>query len=421
MSSKEQIIEVESLPVDIQTGATYAIKQANPNSYTHGMFKYPCKFIPEIPRWGIKTYLSEKRGVIFDPFSGSGTTFLEANVNGLDAYGTEIDDIAKLIIKVKTTVLDLAQMKLLDQCYPEIINIIGQDDVKLFTPAIVNLEHWFSENTINELGRIKAYIDNIEDEDVRDFFKLCMASIIKKVSNADDTSPKPYVSNKIIKVPPTVEKEFTSVFRRYKQMMQELTHVKKMGNTVIIQGDALEFSVPLGIDLAITSPPYINAFDYGRTMRLENLWLDTLTEEMLREKKSQYVGTEKINTEEEKSELGILGKSDLLKVYYNQIAEQDEKRALIVKKFFEDMEDNLRCVYSQMNICGKYVIVIGNSTIRKVNVESWRVIEEIANKMGFKTVQYFNYIIQNPYIRIPRKGMGGKINKDYVLVLEKGA
>ena len=421
MPSKEQIIEVESLPVDIQTGATYTIKQTNPNSYTHGMFKYPCKFIPEIPRWGIKTYLSEKRGVIFDPFSGSGTTLLEANVNGLDAYGTEIDDIAKLIIKVKTTVLDLAQMKLLDQCYPEIINIIGQDDVKLFTPAIVNLEHWFSENTINELGRIKAYIDNIEDEDVRDFFKLCMASIIKKVSNADDTSPKPYVSNKIIKVPPTVEKEFTSVFRRYKQMMQELTHVKKMGNTVIIQGDALEFSVPLGIDLAITSPPYINAFDYGRTMRLENLWLDTLTEEMLREKKSQYVGTEKINTEEEKSELGILGKSDLLKVYYNQIAEQDEKRALIVKKFFEDMEYNLRCVYSQMNICGKYVIVIGNSTIRKVNVESWRVIEEIANKMGFKTVQYFNYIIQNPYIRIPRKGMGGKINKDYVLVLEKGA
>ena len=421
MSSKEQIIEVESLPVDIQTGATYAIKQANPNSYTHGMFKYPCKFIPEIPRWGIKTYLSEKRGVIFDPFSGSGTTLLEANVNGLDAYGTEIDDIAKLIIKVKTTVLDSAQMKLLDQCYSEIINTIGQDDVELFIPAIANLEHWFSENTINELGRMKAYIDNIEDKDVRDFFKMCMASIIKRVSNADDTSPKPYVSNKIIKIPPTVEKEFTSVFRRYRQMMQELTHVKKMGNAVIIQGDALEFSVPLGIDLAITSPPYINAFDYGRTMRLENLWLDTLTEEMLRKKKSQYVGTEKINTKEEKNELGILEKSDLLKAYYNQIVEQDEKRALIVKKFFEDMEDNLRCVYSQMNICGKYVIVIGNSTIRKVNVESWRVIEEIANKIGFKTVQYFNYAIQNPYIRIPRKGMGGKINKDYVLVLEKGA
>lgn len=420
MPEKEQIIEVESLPTNIQTGATYSIKQMNPNSYTHGMFKYPCKFIPEIPRWGINTYLSEKRGVIFDPFSGSGTTLLEANVKGIDAYGTEIDDIAKLIIKVKTTVLSSTQMQILEQCYTEIIDIIFQDGVELFRPEIANLEHWFSENTINELGRMKVYIDNIIDEDIRDFFKLCMVSIIKRVSNADDTSPKPYVSNKIIKKPPTVEKEFSSVFRRYKQMMQELLSVERMGKTEMIQGDALEFSVPFGIDLAITSPPYINAFDYGRTMRLENLWLDTLTEEMLREKKSQYVGTEKINTKKEKSDLRILKKSTYLKEYYDQIIELDEKRALIVKKFFEDMEENLRGVYNQMNTGGKYIIVIGNSTIRKVNVESWKVIEEIANKMGFQTVQYFNYIIQNPYIRIPRKGMGGKISKDYVLVLEKG-
>lgn len=420
MLSKEQIIEVESLPVDIQTGATYAIKQANPNSYTHGMFKYPCKFIPEIPRWGINTYLSERGGVIFDPFSGSGTTLLEANVNGIDAYGTEIDDIAKLIIKVKTTVLGSRQLELLEQYYLEIINIIAQDDAEVFIPTITNLEHWFSETTINQLGRMKVYIENIMDADIRDFFKLCMVSIIKRVSNADDTSPKPYVSNKIVKNPPTVEKEFASVFRRYKQMMKELSNIEKMGKTEIVQGNALNFSLSLGTDLAITSPPYINAFDYGRTMRLENLWLATLTEEMLREKKSMYVGTEKINTKKEKSELGILKKSALLKTYYNAIVEQDEKRALIVKKFFEDMEENLCCVYNHMNVGGKYVIVIGNSTIRKVNVESWRVIEEIANKIGFKTVQYFNYIIQNHYIRIPRKGMGGKISKDYVLVLEKG-
>lgn len=421
MSGKEQIIEVESLPVDIQSGATYSIKQANPNSYTHGMFKYPCKFIPEIPRWGISAFLPEKRGIIFDPFSGSGTTLLEANVNGLDAYGTEIDDIAKLIIKVKTTVLNSAQIGLLEQKHSEIMDIISRDDAKLFRPEIANLEHWFSESTINELGRMKVYIDNIGDVDVRDFFKLCMASIIKRVSNADDTSPKPYVSNKIIKAPPTVEKEFSLVFHRYKQMMVELLKVEKMGSTDIIEGDALNFLVPDGIDLAITSPPYINAFDYGRTMRLENLWMATLTEEKLREKKSQYVGTEKINSKKEMSDLTILKRSNRLKEYYVQIIEQDEKRALIVKKFFEDMEDNLRNVYSQMNIGGKYVIVIGNSTIRNVNVESWKVIEEIANEIGFKTVQYFNYVIQNPYIRIPRKGMGGKISKDYVLVLERGA
>ena len=148
MLSKERIIEVESLPMDIQSGAAYSIKQANPNTYTHGMFKYPCKFIPEIPRWGIHTFLPEKRGVIFDPFAGSGTTLLEANVNGLDAYGTEIDDIAKLIIKVKTTVLDSTQIEFLEQSYSEIINVISRGGAELFRPEIDNLEHWFSEQTI---------------------------------------------------------------------------------------------------------------------------------------------------------------------------------------------------------------------------------------------------------------------------------
>jgi DNA modification methylase len=420
MSDKEQIIEVESLPENIVTGAAYLIKQANPNSYTHGMFKYPCKFIPEIPRWGIKTFLGEKQGIIFDPFSGSGTTLLEANINGLDAYGTEIDDIAKLIIKVKTTVLDNEQLEMLDTEYFGIMKKIHRAGAKKFKPAIANLEHWFSEETINELGRMKICIDNIAQENVRDFFRLCMVSIIKRVSKADDTSPKPYVSNKVIKIPPAVEKEFVSVYRRYKQMVQELVNIDHFGTTQMIDGDALNFSVPANINLAITSPPYINAFDYGRTMRLENLWMATLTEDELRTKKSEYVGTEKINTKKEKNNLDILGKSSLLDSYYNQIICLDEKRALVVKKFFEDMEINLRAVYEQLEDRGKYIIVIGNSTIREVDVESWKVIEQIANTVGYNTVQYFNYIIQNPYIRIPRKGMGGKISRDYVLVLEKG-
>lgn len=420
MPSKEQIIEVDYLPKDIMNGATYSINQSNPNTYTHGMFKYPCKFIPEIPRWGIHSYLGGKEGIIFDPFSGSGTTLLEANVNGFDAYGTEIDDIAKLIIKVKTTVLSKKQLTLLDSEYENIIKAMKQEDAPAFLPQIDNLNHWFSENTVNELGRMKFYIDGITDFDVRDFFKLCVVSIIKKVSNADDTSPKPYVSNKIIKQPPTVEKEFISTYRRYKQMIMELSKVENIGKTKMLEGDALNFSIPAGIDLAITSPPYINAFDYGRTMRLENLWMATITEERLRNKKKEYVGTEKIHFKYEKCNLEILDKSELLKCYYNQILPLDEKRALIVKKFFEDMECNLQRVYEHLKPHGKYMIVIGNSTIRKIDVESWRVIEELAHTVGFRTIQYFNYVIHNPYIRIPRKGLGGRISKDYVLVLEKG-
>ncbi|MEH2941293.1 DNA methyltransferase [Lachnospiraceae bacterium KK002] len=419
MSEKEQIVEVETLPDEILQGATYVIQQPNPNSYTHGMFKYPCKFIPELPGWGIRTCARREEDIVFDPFSGSGTTLLEANLRGFHACGTEIDDIAKLIIKVKTTPLNKEQMKLLDEEFQRILDRTFRGNGMCYRPEIDNLEHWFSPEVIAELGRMRICTETITEQAVRDFFHLCMVSIIKKVSNADDTSPKPYVSNKVKKIPPPVEREFTSVFRRYRQMVAELSAVEHLGTTRILAGDALDFSVPGGIGLAVTSPPYINAFDYGRTMRLENLWLGTLTEDSLREKKKQYVGTEKINAKEEDQRLDILEKSSLLKEYYGKIAVQDRKRALIVKKFFEDMETNLKAVRSQMEPGGRYMIVIGNSTIRKVTVESWRVLEEIACTAGYRTWSRFSYVIQNPYIRIPRKGMGGKIGRDYVLVLER--
>ena len=65
------------------------------------------------------------------------------------------------------------------------------------------------------------------------------------------------------------------------------------------------------------------------------------------------------------------------------------------------------------------MIVIGNSSIRKINIENWKIIEELAYNNGYETETFFNYIIKNPYIRIPRQGQGGKISRDYFLVLKK--
>jgi len=418
MSNKKMIIEVDSLPQKIEPEAIYSIKQTNPNTYTHGMFKYPCKFIPEIPRWAMRKYLNEK-GNVLDPFAGSGTTILEAVINSHDAYSTEIDDIAKLITKVKTTQLSQREFDLLDQYYSNIILDLNCAFNKIERPEINNLEHWFSNKTICDLSRLKNSIMKITNESIKDFFYVCFVSIIKKVSFADDTSPKPYVSNRIKKNPPFVENEFRKTFERYKKMEWELMFVKNIGKSIVLKGDALDFSLKKEMDLAITSPPYINAFDYGRTMRLENIWMDALTEKELRSKKKHYLGTEKIDVSNEIKDLSILEKSDLLKSCYCEIEKSDKKRALVVKKFFEDLEKNLILVNQSLKAGGRYVIVIGNSCIRKVNVESWKIIEQLSHNINYDIDTYFSYEIKNPYIRIPRNGQGGKINKDNVIVLRK--
>lgn len=415
----EDVIKVSMLPIDIKNGKTYIIEQANPNSYTHNFFKYPCKFIPEIPRWAIKKYAQQESSIILDPFSGSGTTLLESMVNNHIAIGTEIDELAKLLIKVKTTPFTKDQIIEAKKCSKEIIDNLYRDNVFPIIAHINNIEHWFPIDSIDKLGRFRYLIQNIEDRDIRDLMMICFASIIKKCSYADDVSPKPYVSSKVLKIPKEPIEEFMSIFNKYIKGIQELSDIEKLGSAQIIEGDALQFNTSEKVKLAITSPPYINAFDYGRTLRLENLWLGLITEQQLRDKKKKYVGTEKIKIEQEEENLSILQQSELLGKYFEKILEVDKKRAYIMKRFFEDMKINLEKVYNSLDENGIYCIVIGNSTIRNIEVESWKVLEDIGKNIGFSVDAYFNYIIQNPYIRIPRGSKGGKINKDYVLVLKK--
>ncbi|WP_346867571.1 DNA methyltransferase [Clostridium sp. UBA1353] len=416
---ENQPIVVENLPLQIIEGSSYSIAQPNPNSFTHGYFKYPCKFIPEIPRWAIRAYSKDENDIVFDPFSGSGTTLLESLINNRNAYGTEIDGIAKLIIKVKTTFLSEEKIDKTNSLFNSIIERISDEDIAPLIPEINNITHWFSEENINKLGKLRKLIEQIDDIDIRDFFKVCFVSIIKKCSYSDDISPKPYVSSRIKKIPAEPVIEFSNTFDRYIEGMKELSKLNTKKETTIVDGDALKVKFSSEVDLVITSPPYINAFDYGRTLRLENLWLGILTEEELRIKKKYYVGTEKVVIKEEEEKLNILEDSKLLRDYFEKINSIDKKRALIVKKFFDDMKTNLIEMHRILKSGGYYCIVIGNSSIRNVEVESWKVLGDISLAVGYTVETYFSYIIQNPYIRIPRSGKGGKINSDYVLVLKK--
>jgi DNA modification methylase len=422
---EDNIIEVQSLPIEIENGRTYAIQQPNPNSFTHGYFKYPCKFIPELPRWAIKKYLGDNSIYnVFDPFSGSGTTLLEAIVNGNNSFGTEIDSFAKMLVEVKTSPFNHQEIQFvgnwLDNQLIKYQNTFSNYE-NPFVPDINNLFHWFTQENAQKLGVIKSEINKISNTKISNFFNVCFASSIRKCSNADDVSPKPYISSKIEKIPSDPFIVFRNITLRYLKAMEDLynlSETKLIGKSEIINGDALNIKTQINMDIAITSPPYINAFDYARTLRLENLWLGLETEETIRDKKKSYVGTEniKINSEEDLSILDL--SSDLKHIYYT-IEPIDKKRAIIVKKFFEDMKVNLLQVKNVLKNNSRYCIVIGDSTIRKVNVNSWSILCDIAESIGFQTETYFSYVIQNHYLRIPRGKRGGKINKDFVIVLKK--
>jgi len=103
----------------------------------------------------------------------------------------------------------------------------------------------------------------------------------------------------------------------------------------------------------------------------------------------------------------------------NTISESDRKRAFVVLKFFEDMTKNIMAVKKLLRPNSHYVIVVGDSEIRRVNIPTHEILVDIAEQNGLKLDNVFSYIIKNRYLRIPRSGRGGLIKKDWVIDLVK--
>ncbi|MDD5155093.1 MAG: DNA methyltransferase [Candidatus Omnitrophica bacterium] len=421
---RQRIIKVTELPEDTSFNSVFEITSNNVNYYTHGFFKYPCKFIPHIPRWAIKKY-SKEGDVVLDPFCGSGTTLLEAVTLNRIAAGIDFDPLSRLISRTKTYKYTKKDIRDIEKIREKISK--GKLELyKEFVPDFSNISHWFPPQSIRGLSFIKSVILNNSNEKsrVRDFLMLCLASTVRKCSFADDTSPKPYVSKRIKKSPLNPSAVFIKILDNYLNELKDNQGLVKNkcfiigGNAKKINRSRIKNYTRQNVSLAVTSPPYINAFDYVRSLRLENIWLGHIQEKEIPAYKERQFGTEaipvRVYNKEAPSHFSVK-----LDMALKEIYKKDGKRAFVVSRFFNDMQENIKQVYSLLKNGGHYVIVVGNSQIRDVDIPTSDVIIDIAKKENFRLVNLFSYRIKNRYLRIPRKGRGGLIKEDWVIALEK--
>ena len=81
--------------------------------YTHDFYKYPARFSPSFVRFMLDS-LTEPGDYVLDPFMGGGTTIVEAAVSGRRAIGSDLNELARFVTRVKTTPLsrqDIAEIR----------------------------------------------------------------------------------------------------------------------------------------------------------------------------------------------------------------------------------------------------------------------------------------------------------------------
>ncbi len=415
---------------------SWDFKSSNTKNGNHGFHTYPAMIIPSVAKRIIDDY-GKKSQYLCDPFMGSGTVLLEAKLsqNFKYAFGVDINPLAVLIAKVKTTPINQKKLK---QNFEKILHSFStnkeriQNPPFLKIPEIPNLEYWFKPNVIRDLTILKNSIEEISSPDyeteikLKNFFNVSFSETIRLVSNSRNNEFKLYriTDEALVNFEPNVIHNFIERTTKNIERMGQFYQDKKKCKIVILEEDSRNLtSIPSNhFDLMITSPPYGDSkttVAYGQFSRLSLEWLNYKREDTIKIDK-KCLGGEKNQTNGRNLE------SNTLNQILDEIKEIDKKRSDEVKIFYNDfflcLEEINRIMRDRSTIC----FVVGNRRIKGITIPTDKIIVELLESFGnYQHKQTIMRGIHNK--RMPHKNSPTNIkgssevtmNKEYIVIIKK--
>jgi hypothetical protein len=152
--------------------------EAPSNEHTHALHPYPAKFAPQLPRQVIAA-LSRPGDLILDPFSGGGTTAVEAITAGRRFYGVDANAVGNTIGRAKTTRLEFEDIKALQRLEATLFALQRSDLLNTkpaCVPTIPNLTKWYDAEVFQALGLVRERVVAIESDAAR---RLALVSFVR--------------------------------------------------------------------------------------------------------------------------------------------------------------------------------------------------------------------------------------------------
>lgn len=262
-------------------------------SKIHQMTAYLAMFPPNLPHYFIERF-SKVGDLVFDPFSGRGTTAFEACRMGRVGIGNDLNPLAICLTKSKVNIPTNKQdifkrLKELEKQYkPSNTNIKDiSSDIKMLYDEFTTLPQLvFLRQNLNKKCKVDIFILGILTGLMHGKHRKDGTSIYCSIDMPNTFSMSPnYVRNfiKTHKLTKPKQNVFTLLKQRTKHLLQEqddtLKNLSQYKEGFCFEADAIDSSDKVlekydknSISLIITSPPYLKNIHYGKYNWIR-LWL----------------------------------------------------------------------------------------------------------------------------------------------------
>lgn len=224
-------------------------------------------------------------GTVMDPFTGVGTTLVEAVLAGHDATGFEINPYAALASHAKVTAHSV-DIEAFESAVARFREFYHDCNARNYRPqseppaTFKTRADFYSPEVLRKVLTLQDFINTVEIPEARDLFRLAFASTMVSYSNY---SYEPSLGRRVssgkseILDFPVAETVLAKLLQMVEDIwwLQEVVsdrkpHARVYNDSFFNYRDYVELE---SVDLIITSPPYLNNYHYNRNTRPQLYWL----------------------------------------------------------------------------------------------------------------------------------------------------
>lgn len=394
----------------------------------HRWYYYKEGFSPNLVNKAIEELGLTNNDIVVDPFNGSGTVTLTCAMHGVPSVGVEVNPFTAFIARTKASDINAKEF---ESTAKQLLDVITNDNqsvskwigVSTFTED-ERLEKWlFNRSVVDAYESGFRFLDHVQTPEIRDVLKLSLISSLMANANARRDG-KCFKYKKGWETDGFNKESFIDVLAvKLGVCLEDIKNTTIIEKPQVVCKDCRRFLKETDNDmfsLCITSPPYLNTFDYTDIYRPE-LFLggfitnnESLYQLRLKTVRSHVQALWPTPTEQDFG-------PDYNRIMEHLIKHRDllmsKRIPMMVQAYFEDIKNVLESLFNKMRGGAQVWIVVSTSAYAGIEVP----VDNIIGYIGAKANFHLMSITKMRDIRKRKTKNSGNIRflRESLVILEK--